>query len=328
MKVLIVGRGIAGSSLYYLFKENGSKVHVVESGFRRFYPTLIHSLLLKGRDIDLALESLSFYASHKVPLFLYPSYTLGKIPPEVVDKWISMGFNIEEKYVPWLGQDAIIGHDTDRLVGVKKLIDSVPYIKGQISVDEQYRVFLDGEEISNKYDLIIVASGAWNSFTVKSTLPLRSYYCWAWAVLTPNRVLDKVFIYDYELGFYSRPLFGIGSFFSIVGDGDTIECSPFSPQSGDKRAVKEASKRLGPLIPIYKGDGYCEGTPDMKPVYGQISEKIYYIGGLNGYGAEVGPGIAKLLFNFIVNGEEDKEYSASRFRGVGDFKIGKEPHEF
>jgi hypothetical protein len=329
VKILIIGRGITGSTLYYLFREKGHQVYVIESGFRKFYPTLIHSLLLRGKDIDLALDSLDFYRSHNVPLFSYPSYTIGKIPSEVFDDWLTRGFEVRELYVDWLNTSAIEGKKTDRLVGVKNFVDSVPYSYGNAYVDAKGRIFINKEkEVSGKFDIIILSSGAWNSVSTSFKLPLKSYYCWAWAVLTPKRELDKVFIYDYELGFYSRPVLGIGSFLAIIGDGDTIECSPFTPQAGDKRAVEAAGKRLGPLVPFYKGEGYCEGTPDMRPVYGQLTDKIYYIGGLNGYGAEVGPGLARLLFRFIIEGEEDKDYSASRFNGVTEFKISKEPHEF
>ena len=327
MKVLIVGRGILGSSLYYMFKESGHEVNVVESGYRKFYPTLIHSLLLKGKDIDLALYSLSFYKSHNIPLFEYPSYTIGEIDSRIIDEWVTRGFNVEERYVSWLSTEAIIGYNTDRLVGIKRLIDSVPYVRGVVKVNANGKVILNGKEMSEKYDVIVITAGAWNSASIDIKVPLKSYYCWSWAVLSSKRILDKVFVYDYELGFYSRPLLGIGSFLSIVGDGDIIECNPFTPQKGDKKAVEVAMKRLGSLVPFYRGDGYCEGTPDMRPVFGQISEKIYYAGGLNGYGAEVGPGLAKLLFDFIIKGEEDKDYSASRFKEVKDFKIGKEPHE-
>lgn len=324
MKVFIIGRGIVGSSLYYLFKEAGYNVHVIESGFRRFYPTLIHSLLLKGKDVELALESKKFYQTHKIPMFYFPSFTIGNIDKKIIDDWISNNFDIKEKYVDWLKTTAIIGEKTDSLVHVKKLIDSVPFTTGVAKIQGD-KLYVNGKEVDA--DLIILTSGAWNSYTIDKKLPLKSYYCWAWATLNTNPLLDKVIIYDYEIGFYSRPLFGIGMKINIVGDGDTIVCSPFEKKSGDTKAVIRAEKRLGPLKPIYRGEGYCEGTPDMRPIYGRISDKVYIAGGLNGYGAEVGPGLAKLLFNLITKGEEEKEYLLDRFPNITDFEIGKEPHE-
>ena len=324
MKVLIIGRGIVGSVLYHLFKKAGHSVFVIESGFRKFYPTLIHSLLLKDKDIELAIESKKIYRELNIPLINYPSYTIGKIDPKIVDEWVSYNFNVKEKFVDWLNAYAILGEGTDSLVFIKKLVDSVPFFKGVAKI-EKGKAIVDNKEV--KADVIILSAGAWNSYSVDVKLPLKSYYCWAWVTTNKNPMLDKVIIYDYELGYYSRPLFGLGMNLNIVGDGETIACNPFTKQNGDLKAVEMAKKRLGELKPFIRGEGYCEGTPDMRPLYGRILDNVYIIGGLNGYGAEVGPGLAKLLFEFITKGREEKEYMIDRFQGITDFELGKEPHE-
>jgi len=324
VKILIIGRGIVGSSLYYMLKDLGHSVIVVESGFRKFYPTLIHSLLLKGKDIELAIESKKFYEKYKIPSIKYPSYTIGKIDKKIIDDWMSYGFNVEEKYINWLNSYAIVGKNTDSLVAIKKLIDKVPYIDGVAKIKNSV-VEVDGKTVNA--DIIILTAGAWNSYITDFKLPLKSYYCWAWVTSNTNSLLDKVFIYDYELGYYSRPLFGLGMKLNIVGDGDTIVSDPFTKRFGDLSPVKKATERVGELRPLFRGEGYCEGTPDMKPVYGRITDKVYIAGGLNGYGAEVGPGIAKLLVDFITKGTEEKEYIIDRFSNVSDFELGKEPHE-
>mgnify|MGYP001772483693 CR=1 FL=1 len=324
MKVLIIGRGITGSVLYHLFKRAGHSVIVIESGFRKFYPTLIHSLLLKDKDIELAIESKKIYKDFNVLMVSYPSYTIGKVSRKMVDEWLSYSLNVKEKFVDWLNTYAIVGEGTDSLVYIKKLIDSVPFIKGVAKI-EKGKVFVNEKEINA--DIVILSAGAWNSYFVDIKLPLKSYYCWAWVTTNRNPLLDKTIIYDYELGYYSRPLFGLGMSLNIVGDGDTIPSSPFVKQNGDLKAVERAKKRLGELKPVIRGESYCEGTPDMRPLYGRIMDNIYIIGGLNGYGAEVGPGLAKLLFEFITNGKEEKEYMIDRFGYVEDFELGKEPHE-
>lgn len=324
MKVLIIGRGIVGSVLYHLFKKAGHSVIVIESEFRKFYPTLIHSLLLKDKDIELAIESKKIYKELNIPLISYPSYTIGKIDSKVIDRWLSYNFNVKEKFVDWLNAYAIVGEDTDSLVFVKKLIDNVPYFKGVARI-EKGKVVVGEKEV--KADVIILSAGAWNSYFADVKLPLKSYYCWAWVTTNTDPMLDKTIIYDYELGYYSRPLFGLGMNLNIVGDGETIVSSPFTKQSGGLKAVEMAKKRLGELKPFIRGEGYCEGTPDMRPLYGRISDNIYIVGGLNGYGAEVGPGLAKLLFEFITKGREEKEYMIDRFNGITDFELGKEPHE-
>ncbi|AHC50727.1 FAD dependent oxidoreductase [Sulfolobus acidocaldarius SUSAZ] len=331
MKVLVVGKGILGSSIYHMLKEKGHEVSVVESGFRKFPPTLIHSLLLVGKDVELSILSKEFYLRHNIPLKSFTSYTLGKVSNDVVNKWLSLGLNVEEKYVKWLGDRAIIGYGTDSLVQIRKLIDSVPKISGNVSVEvnnNKLRVTLDDNDVTSKYDIFILTAGAWNTLSINGLrLPLKSYYCWSWLTLNRNSLLDKVFIYDYELGYYSRPFMGIGLPLSIVGDGDVIECSPFDKKIGDRKAVERAESRVGKLFPIYRGEGYCEGTPDMRPVYGEITDRLYFAGGLDGYGAEVGPGIANLLVTYILEGEKESDYYWRRFNGVTDFKIGKEPHE-
>ena len=335
MRFLVIGKGVVGSSLYYLLKEKGHEVRVVESGYRKFYPSLIHSLLLKGKDIDLALSSRRFYISHSIPFQPFISYTIGEVSSNTIDDWISRGFSIEERYADWLKDRAIIARDTDGLVYVKKLIDSVPYSNGVAKVivrGKKFKIMIGDNDYSDKFDGVIMVSGAWNRYNVQGIeLPLRSYYCWAWLVRTGDATLDKAIVYDYKLGFYSRPFLGLGWKFAIIGDGETVESSPFIKQRGDRKAVDSARKRFGDLIPIYKGDGYCEATPDMRPLYGEIIEGLYIVGGLNGYGAEVGPGLASLLVEYIENGEVEKEYYIDRFRNgeefIHEFSIGKEPHE-
>jgi len=325
VKVLIIGKGITGSVLYHLFKRAGHSVTVIESRFRKFYPTLIHSLLLKDKDIELAIESKKFYEEYNIPMIKYPSYTLGKVDPKVVDEWLSYNFNVKEKFVDWLNAHAIVGENTDSLVNVKKLVDNVPFVEGVAKI-EKGKVIINNEKES-KTDVVIVASGAWNSYSVDIRLPLKSYYCWAWVTTNRNSLLDKTLIYDYELNYYSRPLFGLGMNLNIVGDGDTLPSSPFVKQNGDLKPVERAKERLGELKPVVRGEGYCEGTPDMRPLYGRIMDNIYIVAGLDGYGAEVGPGMAKLLFEFITNGREEKEYMIDRFSFINDFELGKEPHE-
>ena len=324
MKVLIIGKGIAGSILYHLFKRTGHSVTVIEAKFRKYHPTLIHSLLLKDKDIELAIESKKIYKELNIPMISYPSYTIGKVDSKIVDKWLSYNFNVKEKFVDWLNTLAIIGEGTDSLVNIKKLIDSVPFVEGAAKI-QRGKVIVNGKEV--KFDIVILSAGAWNSYSVDIKLPLKSYYCWAWVTTNRNSLLDKTLIYDYELGYYSRPLFGLGMNLNIVGDGDIIPSSPFTKQNGDLKPVERAKERLGELKPFIRGEGYCEGTPDMRPLYGRIMDNIYIIGGLNGYGAEVGPGLAKLLFEFITNGKEEKEYMVDRFGSFSDFELGKEPHE-
>ncbi|MCG3109796.1 hypothetical protein L3N51_02092 [Metallosphaera sp. J1] len=325
MKFVIVGRGILGSSLYHMLRKLGHDVVVVESGERRVFPSLIHSLLLKDKDIELARMSLDFYREFSVPMREFVSITLGKIGKDILNSWERAGVEIGETYVDWLKSNGIVARGGDRLVYVSKLISSVPFVRGKAKVDLlQEKVYLDGKELHA--DRYLVVAGPWNPCLLK--VKSKSYYCWATLVASRMRELGNHFVYDYEKGFYSRPLLGLGTGIAIVGDGRVIESPPGRriPVQEDE-VLDRARERLGPLVPLYTAGEFCEGTPDMRPAYGPITDRVLYAGGLDGYGAEVGPGLAKLLVDFIVSGEKVQEYFLDRFSHVTNFTIGREPHE-
>ncbi len=327
MKVVVIGGGIAGSSLYYLLKKRGHDVKVIDPRIRRVFPSLIHSLLLKGKDVYLAKRSLEFYKEFNVMTKEFPSITIGKVEDKVVEEWREVGVDVREELVPWLGTRGLVAKGGDRLVYVKRLIDSVPIIRERASVSQKgsrAEVRLNGKEV--EADVYVLATGPWNPYLlpVKS----KSYYCWASLVVNENKLLDQTFIYDYEKGFYSRPFLGLGMRFSIVGDGKTIVAPPGTKVKVDPyEVIDRARERLGRLYHVYTSGEYCEGTPDMRPAYGRLLDNLYYIGGFNGYGAEVGPGVATLLVEMMLEGKEEREYLLDRFNGVKDFELGKEPHE-
>ncbi|MGC9105186.1 MAG: FAD-binding oxidoreductase [Thermoprotei archaeon] len=327
MKVVIIGSGVFGSSLYRLLKERGVEALVVDSGDRKFYPTLIHSLLLKGKDVDLALESLRLYRKWGVRAFEFPSYTFGVKDKKQADFWSSRGLDVRE--TEFLGFPAIMGRGTDRLVSINDLRSPVPKVKARAFLEVRGSkgiVRIDSHEVQP--DLVFLTAGAWNPYSTNASLPTRSYYCWAYAVTTTSPLFDRVFVYDYELGFYSRPLFGLGMRVAIVGDGEFVVARPGEKVEHSVRPLKEVRKRLGEVRPFYKGDGYCEGTKDLRPAVGRVADNAYWVGGLNGYGAEIGPALAEMALEFALRGEIDKEYSAERLNGVRDFDWSKEPHEF
>lgn len=202
MKFVIVGRGILGSSLYHMLRRQGHDVTVIESGERRIFPSLIHSLLLKGKDVDLAKESLKFYRELNVPMRELPSITLGDIRDEIIRQWLSEGVEIKESYIPWLGAEGLVAKGGDRLVYVSRLISSVDYVRGKAKVDlERGKVYVDDKEV--KADKYIITAGPWNPCMLK--VKSKSYYCWATLAFTRIRELGRYFVYDYEKGFYSRP---------------------------------------------------------------------------------------------------------------------------
>jgi len=327
LKIAIIGGGIAGSSLYIQLKKRNHNVFVIDPRIRKIFVTLIHSLLLKDSDIEIAKKSLDFYIENKIPLKEFRSITLGKVDEKLLDLWTQVGVKIEKDKIDWLNSQGIIAEHGDRLVYIKRMIDSVPIIREKAKIlqkDNNAEVIVDNKNI--EADIFILATGPWNNklFNVIS----KSYYCWASLVVTQNNILDNIFIYDYEKEFYSRPFLGIRSKLAIVGDGKTIEAKPGTKINVNPlEVITKAQERLGNLRHIYTSGEFCEGTPDMRPAYGRLLDNLYYIGGFNGYGAEIGPGIASLLVDMIEKGNENKEYIVDRFRGIKDFELGREAHE-
>lgn len=132
MKIVVVGRGILGSSLYHLLRRKGHVVRVIESGERRVFPSLIHSLLLKDRDIELARMSLDFYREFSVPMKEFVSITLGKVESQILNSWERVGVEIREEHVSWLKANGIVARGGDRLVYISRLISSVPFVRERL----------------------------------------------------------------------------------------------------------------------------------------------------------------------------------------------------
>ncbi|AKA73381.1 FAD-dependent oxidoreductase [Saccharolobus solfataricus] len=335
LKVIIVGGGIVGSSIYRLLKKNGIEVQLIDPKVKRPFPSLIHSLLLKGKDIELAKLSLNFYKKFNIPYYPFKSYTLGKINSSIIDSWISAGVNINVKYVNWINDQAIEAIGGDGLVSIGSLINSTEKIIYQSNiVIDKGKGFV---KINNKLyesDLIILSAGAWSKYLINVKLPVKTYYCWASLFLSKKKEVGSNIIYDYVNNFYSRPVIGLGFPLAIMGDGKAIETTPLQQNIciEDKNEVSaRISRRLGEVKELYTSGSFCEATPDMRPAYGKIAENVYFIGGFNGYGAEVGPGLAHVLVEEILSKKEDTyftEYRLERLNGYdGNFEIGQEPHE-
>ncbi|QXJ30666.1 FAD-dependent oxidoreductase [Saccharolobus shibatae] len=335
LKITIVGGGIVGSSIYRMLKKNGIEVRLIDPKIKRPFPSLIHSLLLKGKDIELAKLSLNFYKKFNIPYYPFKSYTLGKINSSIIDSWISAGVNINVKYVNWINDETVEAIGGDGLVSVGSLINYTEKItyRASIFVNEG-KGFIKINDKLYESDMIILSAGAWSKYLINVKLPVKTYYCWASLFLSRKKEVGSNIIYDYVNNFYSRPVIGLGLPFAIMGDGKVIEATPFQQNIciEDKNEVSSRiSRRLGEVKELYTSGNFCEATLDMRPAYGKIAENVYYIGGFNGYGAEVGPGLANILVEEILSKKEDtyfKEYKVERFNEYNDdFEIGQEPHE-
>jgi len=123
----------------------------------------------------------------------------------------------------------------------------------------------------------------------------------------------------------------------VGGDGNVEVERPGSGKGVNEEVMRDVTNRLrlrfGWLVRIGSGFGYCEGTPDMRPLVGPlIEDKLYIIGGFNGYGAEVGPALALALVEYMLSGSWPnyaKPYLMSRFSGgwPSTWDVNREAHE-
>ncbi|MEM4139428.1 MAG: FAD-binding oxidoreductase, partial [Sulfolobaceae archaeon] len=285
MKFLIVGRGIVGSALYYILKKNGFEAMVIEPGEKKVFPTLIHSLLLKGKDVELAYRSLQFYKNIGIKLYEIPSFTIGNISEDIIRLWEEYGVEISNKYLEILETEGILAKNSDRLVDIGSMIRNVPYLKGRakiIALEKEAKIIVDGKEYRGEDNIIILCAGAWSKYLININLPVKSYYCWA-SLGISRREFDKLIIYDYVLGFYSRPFLNRGLPLIIAGNGKSIEAKPWEKidiKSDEKEVLFKVKIRLKEFTKVLSLGSYCEATPDMRPTYGRIRDNLYYIGGL------------------------------------------------
>ncbi len=246
----------------------------------------------------------------------------------------------------------VVSNGGDHLVNMPKLMDHVRrsrdivYINGKASIKrnkQNIEVLVNGDRYVG--DHVVIAAGAWNSIIMRNVdvkLPLLPYKCQAAAFLS-SRV--NGIVYDYVLDIYIRPLTPmlsslLGRFgLSIIaaGDGNTEIKEPGTNGYIDEGFLSELMSKLrlrvGRVLRVGARFGYCEGTPDMRPVIVPLlKDRLYLIGGFNGYGAEVGPALALAVTEQLLNGTWPRyaePYLVSRFGNAQDFvwDINKEAHE-
>jgi glycine/D-amino acid oxidase-like deaminating enzyme len=362
MRVIVVGAGLAGSLVSLELGMNGFQVVLVGSDEQLPWSTLIHSKLLRlGEDIAASHESLVVYAEISEYLgeeLLIPVDSVTIARGELVNRlrdlvatWGNYGvrssfIDCSDLGLGCLGDEVYVeSRGGDHLVKVSRLLrgarEAVRFIRARarlVASGDEFHVEAGGETYRGD---VVLCAGAWNSIILGELglrAPLRPYACQAAAALVP-RVVGRI-IYDYSLGFYSRPLHprlgaALGNFhvsLLAVGNGNTEACRGSLRGGFLADLGRRLRRRMGSAWILGSRCGLCEATPDMRPVLGRLVGNLYILGGLNGYGAEVGPGLARGLLK-ILRGEVPpdyvKPYLATRFmNGWPDsWEIGREPHE-
>jgi len=121
--------------------------------------------------------------------------------------------------------------------------------------------------------------------------------------------LNKYSISDYTYDYYTRPIGNaLDGIAFIAGDGNV--------KTNNLRKVKELTNRsyrnwlIGSMkkrddrnmVSLIAGYSLVEMAYDYEPVIGKVGkvENLYLIGGLDGYGAKLGPGLAFELSRIIM----------------------------
>ena len=224
------------------------------------------------------------------------------------------------------------------------------------------RKILGVKEIGNKYrivcdkgyvdcDCVIFTLGAWNRKFLSNFVdnpPLISYKCQAGLFIINNTLPNNLIIYDYVNKIYVRPcLEKIVSILNrilrlsnkcitISGNGNT---PPIDPDSYSRKIeswfvnemIIKLSKRFNKVHYLLGKADFCEISPDLKPIFGKIVNNVYVIGGFNGYGVEIGPGIVKSFIKYFQNqklDEIERKYllTKNRFKKI-QFNTSVEAHE-
>lgn len=353
MRVIVVGGGIAGSFTSYFLSLRGVKVTLVSD--KPKYPRvgLVLSVLLASLDdVALAARSLAIYRMleresgvklvHTFPVYeIFPEEA--DIPEILVEAWRRAGENVrrlevyearEETGLLIREDEWVLGGGRDYVVSIGRVIgilrSRVKVVRGRARLRRdgsgEIYVYVGGRRL--KGDVVVLAAGPWNRLLASDIgvrLPLVTYGARALLLLGPRR-LTRISLSDNVYSFYSRPtdkplLNSLGLF--LAGNGNVPGVAPGAPKRIDAKyvsgIVRGIARRVGrrPLR-MWSGWGVLEMSLDHFPLVGlaEPQSTLYVIGGLNGYGATVGPALAEILADAVLRGEEkigSPCHDASRF---------------
>ncbi|GGI73138.1 hypothetical protein GCM10007112_07490 [Vulcanisaeta souniana JCM 11219] len=346
-------------------------VTLVDAGLQKPRYPLIHSKLLRfHEDITLSKISEEVYLelSRKLGIkVLQPMDSITVIPSEcysdtakLINLWHEAGARV--KVINDIGKYGlkkaannevyILSSDGDNLVNYVQLMrrirkyNNVRYVEGKARVNvsnDSVEVVVNDRTLHGDY--YIITAGAWNSTVARDAglrVPLLPYKCQAAAFL--SRRINYI-LYDYVLDIYMRPLgstmdhvLGLSGLSIVVGgDGNSKTTEPGKEEGVDREFLNEVSSkvmsRLGNAFLIGSRFGYCEVTPDMRPAVGTLDlSNLVFMGGFDGYGAEVGPALALALTEYLFNGSWPgyaKPYLIDRFGNnwPSTWDISTEAHE-
>lgn len=321
MKAIVVGGGIAALFTAYFLRNAGIETVVIGESPNYPHASLVLTTSMPNvGDILLSKESLSIYRAFIDPK---PIVSIDILPRSVDLSPLRLG-NVPYKVLyelkgVRLSDEEFIVKTTDYLIPIRRVLSKLArqlnIIRAKVSLKRsggRLIVYADGTEYRG--DFIVLAAGPGNielANNIELRLPLMNYQCYAAVMLAPPS-LSRLSVGDDVLGWYSRPILG-----NLVAAGDGCGRPGEPPRlSYGIRLARLVSYRFGWAIPLFTKSGTCSVSPSGGPVYGEVEEGLYVIGGLDGYGSMVGPALAKRLAELIVKGiGEIDDYRIEKYMG-------------
>ncbi|MGC9180588.1 MAG: NAD(P)/FAD-dependent oxidoreductase [Vulcanisaeta sp.] len=350
-----MGGGITGTFLGYFLKIEGYDVTIIHNRGKLPLVDLVFSNMLpSASDVRVTKETMRIYRSleeelkttllkNYVALHIYPNHDSLKliepVIPDIEDAGVKVKvFDSKEAHevtgLIYDEQEHVIYGEYEYLVSIRKIVGALHRKLNIIYGNASLRInngnayaIVGNEELTG--DAVVLAAGGWNSKIAREAgieVPLVTYGTRALAIIGSTR-LNKYSISDYKYDYYTRPMGNLlDPIAFIAGDGNV--------KTSDLRQVRRLTnksysnwliglmKKRDPSMMISAIAGYSlvEMAYDYEPVIGKVPgvNNLYLIGGFDGYGAKLGPGLAFELARIIMglNPSIDVScYDINRFDG-------------
>lgn len=336
-KIIIIGGGISGTFLGYFLANEGFNVTIVHNGRKPPLVDLVFSNMLPSiSDINVTKETLRIYRKLEeeyktkllksyVALHIFPSMDSLRKVEHAIKPIEDAGVKVrvldakEAHEVTGLNYDDpeyVIMGEYEYLVSIRKILSllhkrlHVIYDNAALKVkDGKAIVLTKNGELTGDY--VVLAAGGWNTELASKAgikLPLVNYGTRALLIMGRTK-LNKYSLSDYVYDYYTRPM---GNLFDdiafIAGDGNV--------KTSDLRMVKKLTNKSyrdwllnairrrdnSRMTSLIAGYSLVEMSYDYEPVIGKVNnvDNLYVIGGFDGYGAKLGPGLAFELSRIIM----------------------------
>ena len=321
---------------YFLTLE-GYNVTIIHNGRKPPLVDLVFSNMLpSASDVRVTKETMRIYRSleeefkttllkNYVALHIYPNHDSLKLIEPVIPDIEDAGVRVkvldskeahEVTGLMYDEQEYVIYGEYEYLVAIRRIVNilhkklNVAYGNASLRINNGNAYAIVGsEELTG--DAVVLAAGGWNSKIAKEAgieLPLVTYGTRALAIIGRTR-LNKYSISDYKYDYYTRPMGNLlDPIAFIAGDGNVKTSNLREVKRLTNRSYSDwligAMKKRDPSMMISAIAGYSlvEMAYDYEPVIGKVpgTNNLYLIGGFDGYGAKLGPGLAFELARIIM----------------------------